>query len=453
MKTMLSNTSVQYVKGVGPAKAKLFLNLGIENIEDLLYFFPRRYQDRRDVTKLAAVKIGEFQAVTGEVVSVDSKKSWHTKKHLTEVIIDDKSGRLVLVWFNQPFVDRYFKVGKHTVCFGKVDLYKDRLQMVSPEYETFDSDDDNSLSINCIVPIYPLTRGMTQRFLRRIVRAALDKHKDSLFDELPVALRNKLKLANIKRSIETIHFPNDLSDQEDAMKRISFEEFYFFQIAIILRRLSIVQKQGFGHKADVFSEEEFSNSFEFNLTDAQRRVIVEISSDMQKKEPMMRLLQGDVGSGKTLVALFGCELAAKNGYQSAIMAPTEILARQHYDNIVRMVEAGILKNVKPALLISGLKKAVKEGLYRQIENGDVNLVVGTHALISEAVNFKNLSYVVIDEQHKFWSSSACIVKRKRNKSRCSYNDRDSNTKNIMYNALRRYGCFCYRSNAFWTWEN
>ncbi len=236
----LQDISVQYIKGVGPAKKKLFEKLGIETAEDLFYFFPRRYEDRRNLTTIAQLKVGEWQTINGKVVCGSSRRSWYTKKHVTEITIDDSSGKMSCTWFNRPYLGQYLKADKQIVCHGKVGMFNNQLQMVSPEYEIIDGEDE-SLSIKRIVPIYPLTRGVTQRYLRKTIKACLDKHKENLRDELPIALRNKHRIANIKRSISNIHFPENFKDQEDALKRISFEEFYFFQISIILRdRKSVV---------------------------------------------------------------------------------------------------------------------------------------------------------------------------------------------------------------------
>ena len=396
----LNETSVQFVKGVGPVKKKLFSNLGIESVEDLLYYFPRHYQDRREIIPLAQVKIGEYQTITGLVLSCKSRRSYYTKKHVTEVVLDDKSGRIFLTWFNQPYLDHYFRKDVRVVCYGKVDMYKDRIQMVSPEYEVIEGDDD-PLSLKCIVPIYPLTRGITQRYLRKTISQCIEKFRDDLVDELPINVRSKYKLSNINSSINNIHFPKDFNQQEEALRRISFEEFYFFQISIILRRLSIKFKKGISQKISDAEALEFINSFEFELTSAQRRAIADMRSDMEGNGPMHRLLQGDVGSGKTLVAIFGCFLSFKAGHQSCIMAPTEILARQHYENIESMVDSGTLKGMRVELLVSAMKKNEKEEVCRKISAGEVDLVLGTHSLISEDVNFKDLGFVVIDEQHKF----------------------------------------------------
>ncbi|MCA9406879.1 MAG: DNA helicase RecG, partial [Candidatus Omnitrophica bacterium] len=231
----LNSTSIQYVKGVGPAKKKLFANLGIETVEDLLYFFPRRYEDRRHLTPLAQVKIGEWQTISATVKKINNRRSYYTKKHMTEALLDDGSGRIYGVWFNQPYLAKYLREGQKLVCYGKVDRYKSRLQMIAPEYEVIDSEDD-SHSMNCIVPIYSLTRGMGQRYIRKVVASCLEKFKHDLRDELPGALLKKYRLQSIKDSIGEIHFPDTFEAQEKALKRVSFEEFYFFQISVLLRR-------------------------------------------------------------------------------------------------------------------------------------------------------------------------------------------------------------------------
>ncbi|MCK5214017.1 MAG: ATP-dependent DNA helicase RecG [Candidatus Omnitrophica bacterium] len=412
----LRDIPIQFIKGVGPSRKKLFNNLGIENVEDLMYFFPRRYEDRRRISPISMVQTGEYQTVTGKVLAKRSRRSWYTKKHLSEIMVDDGSGRLHCVWFNQPYLEKYFRAGKQIVLYGKADIYKERLQMVSPEWELIDSDtDDQKYSIGCIVPIYPLTRGMTQRYLRKAVRASLDKYLNDLTDALPVWLRNKHHLVNIKRSIASIHMPEDFDIQQKAMSRISFEEFFIFQISVLKRRLSIVMKEGVAHNVNLNLVNAYKNLFPFPLTQAQKKVINEIAGDMQQTVPMLRLLQGDVGCGKTIVALFGCVAAFHNGLQSAIMAPTEILVRQHYDNVTKILQEfkGPEGNSpRVALLISGLPKKERDAVKRKIANKEVDIVIGTHALISEEVNFKNLSFVVIDEQHKFGVKQRALLSRK-----------------------------------------
>ncbi len=397
----LKDISVQYIKGVGPAKKKLFEKLGIESVEDLLYFFPRRYEDRTNLVPLSLLKAGDFQAVSGRVLARGSRRSWYTKKHVYEMAVGDGQGKLFVVWFNQPYLDKYFSVGRQVILYGKVELYKNRLQMVSPEYEIIEREDDLKLNMGRIVPVYPLTKGISQRYLRKVVFQCIEKHLKDMQDILPVWLRNKYRLSNIQRSLRNIHFPESFDSQESSHKRISFEEFFLFQISVMKRRMSIVTQKGYAHAIPLSLVNEFEAAFPFSLTRAQQRVVREIAADMQKPAPMLRLLQGDVGSGKTVVALFGCLAAVRNNRQAALMAPTEILARQHASSLQALLEGTSFQDTKIALLISGMPKKQKEQVCRRLRDGEIDIMVGTHALLSEHVDFADLSFVVIDEQHKF----------------------------------------------------
>lgn len=410
----LSAISVQFLKGVGPARKKILANLGVESVGDLMYLFPRRYEDRTHLTPIIKAKIGEVATVSGKILDAGARKSWYTKKHLTEVMIEDESGCLFCVWFNQPYLSGYLKSGRKIICHGKIERYKNRLQMVAPEYELMDEEDDKSLSVGRIVPIYPLTRGITQRYLRKIIDACLGKYKDSLVDELPVNLRNKHKLMNLKRSILNIHFPEAFNFQEDALRRISFEEFYFFQVSVLLRRISITQKKGVTHILSDMDVLKYVNSFAFELTKAQKRVIREIRDDMARPAPMLRLLQGDVGCGKTIIAFFGCLNAFLNGFQSALMAPTEILARQHYENILNLIDKKILPPMRVGFLASSVAEKEKAQLLEDIKNKKVDIVIGTHAIVNEQVVFNQLSFAVIDEQHKFGVNQRALLSEKGN---------------------------------------
>lgn len=408
----LKEISVQFIKGVGPSKKKLFEKLGVETIEDLLYFFPRRYEDRTQMTPLSEVKPGDTLTVTGKVMARGARQSWYTRKHVYEMAVDDGRGRLFVVWFNQPYLDKYFSVGTPVVLYGRVELYKDRLQMVSPEYEIIDKEDDLNLNMGRIVPVYPLTKGFSQRTLRKVIYRCLENYLPELPDVLPVWVRNKYRLPNIRRSLAQIHFPENRALQESAHRRVSFEEFFLFQISVIKRRMSIASQQGFAHRIGLDFVSQFAGMFPFPLTGAQQRVIREITGDMQRDHPMMRLLHGDVGSGKTVVALFGCLAAVANGAQAALMAPTEILARQHYQSILTFLSGGPFADVPVELVVSGPSKKSKEEVCRRIRAGESKIVIGTHALLSEDISFKKLTYVVIDEQHKFGVQQRALLSSK-----------------------------------------
>jgi ATP-dependent DNA helicase RecG len=407
----LSDTSVQYLKGVGPARAKLFANLGVHSVEDLLYLFPRRYEDRRKLTPISELKAGEWQTVTGEVSAKGGHQTFWNKKHVFEVAIEDETGRVYAVWFNQPYLENYFHVGARVVLHGRVDIFNKKLQIVSPEYEII-SEGDETLNTGRIVPIYPLTRGMGQRYLRKVMATALERYANDLPEIVPEDIRRRQGLEPLGASIAQIHFPDDDKAQEEANKRVSFEEFFLFQVSVILRRLSIVQKKGFEHFLPPEFHQRFTRAFPFELTKAQKKAIAEIASDMAKPTPMLRLLQGDVGSGKTVVSFFGCLAAVTNGRQAAIMAPTEILAEQHFATFTGFFANGPFGEVRTAILNSSLKKKEREMTLARIKAGEIDVVVGTHALLEEGVEFKNLSFVCVDEQHKFGVKQRALLSGK-----------------------------------------
>lgn len=396
----LHDISVQFLKGVGPARKRILENLGIQSVEDLLYLFPRRYEDRTKMTPISQIKIGEPQTVSGQVIARGSRKSWFSRKHVYETVIDDGTARIFAVWFNQPYLDHYFKPGTEVVLYGEPAVYKDRIQMVSPEYEILEKS-DKSLSMGRIVPIYPLTKGISQRYLRKIMDICLRTHGTGLVENLSESLRAQYKLLSIYESIANIHFPQSQQLQEQGLRRISFEEFLVFQISVMKRRMNIRMRPGIVHQIGRDFLGNFKKGLSFVLTDAQERAISDIFMDMQTPVPMLRLLQGDVGCGKTIVALAGALAAFKNNNQSVFMVPTEILARQHFDNIQKILANGEFKQIRVGLLVASLSEDQKVILRKEVAQGTVNLVIGTHALLSEDVVFKNLSYVVIDEQHKF----------------------------------------------------
>src|SRR3989338_5115981 len=416
----IRDTSVQYLKGVGPAKKNLFGKLGVFTTEDLLYLFPRRYEDRTRITDLSQLKAGECYSVCGKIVKQEGRQAWFTKKHVCQILVNDGKGQISAVWFNQPFMQQYFRDDDSIILHGKVDLYKDRLQMVSPEYEIIGKEEEGeeNLSIGRIVPVYPLTRGVTQRYLRKTIKFCLDHHAPSVVDVLPYSLRNKHNLENIVKSLVNIHFPESFEGQKNAYRRISFEEFFLFQLSVLLRKSDVVLRDGIAHQAGEPLCGNFMNSFPFVLTEAQKKAIKEVAADMKKTSPMHRLLQGDLGSGKTVVAFFGCFVAVQNGFQAAIMAPTEILAKQHFDTLKEFMAREPFKNIRLALLTGSLSKKEKETVYQKLKNGSINLLVGTHSLIQEGLDFKNLSFAVIDEQHKFGVRQRALLPAKGSNPDC-----------------------------------
>jgi ATP-dependent DNA helicase RecG len=405
----LPDIPIQFVKGVGPAKAKLLANLGVMSVEDLLYLFPRRYEDRSQFKPIAMLEVGQIQSICGEVLT--SRRNFYSKNKTVEVTVGDKSGRITCVWFNQPYLDKIFKVGQEVVLYGRVDIFHKRLQMVVPDFELISSE-DRSLNMGRIVPVYPLTRGITQRYLRKLMDACLNLYAQYLQDIIPPDIHQKRGLNPISQSIRQIHFPSDTIHQQKAIDRIAFEEFFLFQICVILRRFCMVHKKGIAHRIDNSLIEQYKASFPFKLTGAQNKAISDLSLDMIQNRPMLRMIQGDVGSGKTVVAFWGCVVAVGNNKQAAIMAPTEILAQQHFLNFHQLLGQGTFKDIKTALLISSTPAKEKKVIYQRLNAGDIDLIIGTHALLEETVAFKDLSFVVIDEQHKFGVNQRALLSAK-----------------------------------------
>jgi len=409
------NTPVQYLKGVGPKKAKLLGSIGIKTVEDLFYYFPRRYEDRKNFTPIANLKEGEFYSIKGEVIVRGSRQSKRSRgMSIVEIVVCDNTDKIFCVWFNQRYLKDYFKIGQKLILYGKVERYAGRLQMSSPEFELIQNEEEASLQWGRIVGIYTLPQGITQRTMRKIIKDALDRYLPYLNDFLPYDIRARNNLLNLPRSLLNIHFPDDLEIQKDAHRRLSFEEFFVFQLPLLLRKSKIKEKKGMIHQVEGELVSSFIKGLPFKLTYSQLAVLAEIKQDMASPKCMQRLLEGDVGSGKTVVAAIAVLIAIQGGYQAAILVPTEILAKQHYEKIGYWLSnmGDEKRRIRLGLLTSSLDKKTKGKLYQDIKDGTANLVIGTHALLEKTVEFKNLGLVVIDEQHKFGVGQRALLPQK-----------------------------------------
>ena len=409
------NTPIQYLKGIGPKRAKSFSKIGINTLEGLLYYFPRRYEDRTNFTSIAKLQEGQTQTIRAEVLAKGAHSSFRRRGFsILEVAVGDETGKIFCVWFNQPYLKEYFKVGTTLILYGKIERYGRRLQMNSPEFELISGEEAESLSLARIVPIYTLPEGITQRYLRQIIKNVLDEYLSNINDFLPYDIRARNNLLNLAKSLINIHFPENQEMQKLAYKRLAFEEFFLFQLPLALRKLKKKEKVGIAHKIEGGLLQNFINALPFKLTQTQEKVVAEIKEDMAKPQVMQRLLQGDVGSGKTVVATIASIIAIQGGYQVAFMVPTEILARQHFEKIKSQIPnpKSQTKEIKIVLLSSSVDKKEKERLYQDIKKGRINLVIGTHALLEENVEFKNLGLVVIDEQHKFGVGQRALLPQK-----------------------------------------
>ena len=391
--------SSQYIRGVGPARQKLLSRLGIETVDDLIRHYPRGYFDRSSFVSIGSVSPGERVTVSGEILTTHSRRLGRRRSMLT-VVVDDGTGALQLVFFNQAYLEKYFRKGSMVVASGQVKLYRDTRQMAAPEWEiTGSGEDEQLLHTGRIVPVYPLTAGISQRMMRRIVKAALDRAAGMIPENLPGRIISGMGLAGREEAVGRIHYPEDEVGLEEAVRRLKFEEVFFLHLLIRERRILIREgKRRPGIVPPHGLARRFLENLPFGLTDAQKRVLGEIRADVESEKGLSRLLQGDVGSGKTVVGLASMLLAVGAGHQAAMMAPTEILAQQHSMKIEKYLDG---LDVTTALLIGSMRQPEKREIQERLASGEIDIVVGTHALIQESISFRQLGLAVIDEQHRF----------------------------------------------------
>jgi ATP-dependent DNA helicase RecG len=393
-------TEVQYVKGVGTKLAQVLSKLNLYTLGDLLFHLPRRYEDRRQFRKIAHARPGDAVTVSGKLVTVDNVKVRNLT--LTKAYLDDGSGVLELVWYNQPYMkDTLNKLrNSQIVAYGVVKESPYGLQMETPEWEDLPdgADPDSLLSVNRIVPIYPLTEGIRQKRMRQIIWNAV-QYAHLAPEILPRSVRERLGLMPIQQAIAQIHFPDSEQAIDPARQRLVFEEFFLMQLGVGMQRQRTRQERGIAMRIDADRLNEMLHRIvPFELTNAQKRVISEIWGDMAQPHPMNRLLQGDVGSGKTIVAAAAILAAIDNQYQAAMMAPTEILAEQHYINLHRLFQP---LGISVELLVGRLSNKQRQQARERIATGRGMVAVGTHALIQEGVSFARLGLAIVDEQHRF----------------------------------------------------
>ncbi len=410
MSTSDLDKSIQYIKGVGPKRAQSLGRRGIHTVKDLLYCFPRTYQDRSRVEEISKLTDGTTAMVKGIVINI---KSFRTRgwKSIFEASVGDGTSILQVKWFNRPYQSEIFQVDDHVFLYGKVSLYKQSLQMVNPEYEIASEEEDSGKSVG-ILPVYSLTEEMKQTSFRKLVKAVVDEYFHKVEEIFTDDIIKKRKFVPITFAIKNIHFPDSMDSLEESKRRLKYEEFFLFETAMALRKRHIKEVSGYKFHIGPNVENHIYKLFPFELTKSQQKVISEIHEDMCSEKPMNRLLQGDVGSGKTAVAVYALLSAVANGFQTAFMAPTEILAEQHYRTLSVMLEKA---EVKILLLTGGAKTKIKKGNIERIKQGDIDLVIGTHALIDKGVEFKKLGLIVIDEQHKFGVMQRTRLRRKGNK--------------------------------------
>ena len=418
-KVNILSTPIQYVKGVGPRLAELLKKKGIDTVEDALYFIPRDYEDRRNIKPISKARIGEKETLKGKIIGL-SLVSYNRRKVL-EMVISDGTGAIIAKWFNfnQPYLNylkKKFEPGQEVIVSGKVEAFRYRKEISHPDIEVIDNEEDDQLHFKRIVPKYSETEGLHQKTIRRIMKKVVDDYAQAVSDGIPRSISHKHHLADIRHAFQRIHFP-EIDDNYELLisgkspyhHRIIFDEFFFLELSLALRKQGTLLEKGFSFQANDNFLKKFEQLLPYALTQAQKRVVSEIKTDMAKPTPMNRLIQGDVGSGKTIVAFAAALIGIENHHQVAIMAPTELLAEQHFLTLHHLAEK---TGIKIAYLFSSMKKSSRDEVYKNIKNGKINLIIGTNAIIQEGVEFANLGLGIIDEQHRCGVIQRATLKRK-----------------------------------------
>ena len=415
------DTPLQFVKGVGPRRAAEFAGGGLHLLEDLLLRLPIRYEDRAGFQPIAGARPAETVSVCGQVLACGLRKTRRRGFTVFELVLGDRSGQIRVVFFNQPFLKEILTVGQHVVLFGKVERRREGMQLTNPQYELLAepgaADEAELLHTSRIVPIYERVGSVGPKLLRRIVHAALARLPDDLDDPIPESVRREFGLPGRRGSLVHAHFPPaDASVSElnrfrsPAQRRLIFEECFLFQVGLAIRRREIdVTRKSHAVEVDDRIRRAALEVLPFRLTDDQKQALREIVSDLQRSHPMNRLLQGDVGSGKTIVALLAALVGMENGLQVAVMAPTELLAEQHYFNLSRLLEPSRFEAVR---VVGAQGAQERREAWDALSSGRAQLAVGTHALVQNAVSFRRLGLVVIDEQHRFGVIQRAALRQK-----------------------------------------
>ena len=396
------NEQLQSIKGVGPQRVKQLHKLGITSVTGLLHYFPRTFEDRRQVYSVHEAPVGETAGITGRVVRVSEKRP-RPRMHILTVTVTDGIRQLNLVFFNQAYKKNFYKSGQQIYAYGKLEHAYGNLQMNSPQIEILE---EGQTIDRGIVPVYGLTEGMKQWSIRMAIKNWFDHHQE-LEDVLPAEVQGHRCTMSRYDAFKEMHFPTSWERHQEARKQLAYEELWIMQMGLLLLRAH-EQVQG-GHAMDGNGSlvERIRSSLPFQLTGDQRKAFADIATDMEEPKAMQRLVQGDVGSGKTVVAALALAKAVENGFQGAIMAPTEILASQHFESFQELFGDAPIRMA----LLTGSTKA-KQDVYEALQKGDIDIVVGTHALIQEGVEFHRLGLIVVDEQHRFGVEQRAKLQRK-----------------------------------------
>lgn len=401
------STSLEKIPRVGPQYQKRLKKLGIKTVGQLLFHFPHRYEDFSNVIPIAEVKKGEIVSIQGKILDIKNIRTFRKRMVLTQALVSDDSGSLQVIWFNQPYLINNFKKGDFLFLAGKMNQSKSGRYLSSPAYEKASDElqfkNSDLIHTGRLVPVYPETEKLSSRWLRFIIKPLLDQLKDKIFDPLPDYLIKKYNFLGLNEAIWQIHFPDSLKLAQESKKRFIFEELFLLSLFVLRERAKLTKEKSASVSLNLILIKQFVKNLPFQLTGDQKKASWQILKDLERSFPMNRLLQGDVGSGKTVVAAMAALNTAKASYQTALLAPTEILTQQHYQTF-----NSLLKKYKISIgLITGKenkfrnKKIKRKGLLEKARTGKVDVLIGTHALVQKEVKFGELALVIVDEQHRF----------------------------------------------------
>jgi ATP-dependent DNA helicase RecG len=402
---------ISSLKGIGDKKGSALERMGIQTVNDLLYTYPRRHDDYSQLKPIGNLWFGDDVTIIGSVERVSTRSARGGKMKIIEALISDKSGSIRATWFNQPWMENQLKKSKQVVLSGLVEQYLGKLVMNSPEWEPLSK---KQLHTNRIVPVYPLTKDITQKWLRRTIHDVVATYAPHLPDPLPEDILNQNTLPSLSKAVQEIHFPENEPSLQKARQRLAFDELFMLQMGVLKQKRQWESREG-----DVFDcpDEFLKNKLDnlpFQLTAAQQKALGQIREDLRSGKPMNRLLQGDVGSGKTVLAALAAAIVINQGAQTALLAPTSILAEQHYQNLIQLLtgEGNGLNKEEISLLIGATPENEKAAIRKGLEDGKIKLIIGTHALLQGPVKFKKLQLAIIDEQHRFGVEQRGILREK-----------------------------------------
>jgi len=402
---------VTVLPGVGPRHGQTLERLGLQTLGDMLFYFPRRYDDYSHLKPINRLWYGDEVTVIGTVQNVGSRPIRSGRITITEALVSDGSGALRVTWFNQPWITKRIRGGMQVVLSGKIDQYLGRLVMNNPEVEPLEQ---QNLSTNRIVPVYPLTANITQRWLRRLMHQVVTYWSPRVQDPLPQELRRAADLLDLSTALLQAHFPDSLEQLKAARHRLAFDEIFLLQLGLLRQKRSWQERTARVFETPQDWLESQLARLPFTLTDAQQHAFAEVRSDLASGRPMNRLLQGDVGSGKTVVAALGIAMVARHGSQSALMAPTSILAEQHFRSLLALLtgEGGGLQPEQIRMLIGATPETEKRAIREGLASGEIKLLIGTHALIEDPILFADLQLTIVDEQHRFGVEQRAALRNK-----------------------------------------